>query len=126
MAIPDEAVVVRGGAEWSRERLISSAEVHFRERGEDALTVWSLPDRTAEEIVLATGEKFFPHGQVRASTAGRLRAAGFEVVESEPNPDEPPGHIDVKPNGRLDNAGADAFTAAFDPPIPNPLRERRA
>jgi hypothetical protein len=123
----DEAVVVRGGAQWSREGLISSAEAHYRDRGEYALTVWSFPDKTAKDIVFAVGDESFPHGKIRVSTAGRLRSVGFEVIPSEANQAEPPGHVDVKPNFNqpLHDASADAFIAAFDPPIPNPLRVRR-
>lgn len=115
--VPDEAIVVRGGL-MPRRDLEISAEANYRYRAEHALSCWSFVGKTAGEIAVAVGTDDLPHGKLRASTAGRLRAVGFEAVSSEP----PPGHVDVKLPGPVTDAIANDLELAFDPPIVNPVR----
>jgi hypothetical protein len=115
--LSDEAILVRGGA-MLRDDLARSAEANYRDRGEYALSFWSFAGMTASEIAVKVGTDDLPHSKLRASTVGRLRAAGFEVVSSEP----PSGHVDVKLPGPVTDAIANDLDVGFDPPIVNPVR----
>ena len=94
-----------------------AAEAHYRQHGVYALSMYSRPDLTAAEIAQVVGGEALPHQQMRASTVGRLRGNGFEVVPSEP----PPAHVDVLLQGPLTEEVAAALVATFNPPEPNPV-----
>ncbi len=90
-----------------------NALTHYDAFGEYALSMWSLPGADVATIA-ATAD--LPHSVVRTSTVGRIRAAGYELVRSEP----PPAHADLKlPNPPTDDDWA-TIRGAFDDPIPNP------
>ena len=93
--------------------LVLSAQSHFDREGAFALSVFSVPGRTADEIV---GGVPLPHSVIRESTFGRLRAAGYDVVSSL----GPPGHADlILPNPPTDDDWQvldEAFDAARSKP----------
>jgi hypothetical protein len=114
--LPDDAVVVRGGLMIAAD-LVLGAQSHFDARGIYALSVFSVPGISADEIARGVP---LPHSMIRESTTGRLRAAGYEVVRSP----GPPGHADLMlPNPPTDDDWR-ALDAAFDPPRPNPTTMR--
>jgi hypothetical protein len=103
------------------ESLSVSAEENFRDTGVYAVSMWSIPGMSPSEIARAVGSTWLPHGQIRASTIGRLRAAGFEVRPSPANPNEPQGHVDVILDRPLSEEAATALRATFDQPERNPV-----
>lgn len=97
--------------------LATGAQTHFDAERIYALSVFSVPEMSADEIARAVPLR---HSMIRESTAGRLRAAGYEVVSSP----GPPGHADLLlPNPPTDNDWR-ALGAAFDSPRPNPATMR--
>lgn len=99
------------------ESMATNANTHFDKYGEYALSVYSRPHLTAGQIAAVAG---VPHNQMRVSTAGRIRAAGYDVVPSEQHG---PAHADLPlPDPPTANDWA-ALQAAFDPPSPNPARK---
>ena len=110
--LPDEALVVRGGV-MELAVLETNAQTHYDEFGEYALSVYSLPDRSADEIALLAS---LPHAKIRVSTVGRLREAGYPVV---PSPG-PPGHADLELPHPPTEGDWRVLDALFDPPRPNP------
>lgn len=112
--LPDDAIVVRGGVMEPRQMEIN-AYTTYDDIGEYALSVCSLPDADLDEI-LRVGR--LRNGQVRVSTAGRIRKAGYEVVRSEP----PPAHADLKLGRAPTSADWVALRDIFDPPVPNSHR----
>ena len=109
----DEAVVVRGGLSTA-ETLFRTAIAHYDAEGEYAISVRSAPGMSADE--LAKADPPLRHAQIRETTAGAVRQAGFEIVRDEP----PPMHALIK----LGSVGADddylRITAIFNAPRPNP------
>ena len=92
--------------------LETNAQTYYDEFGEYALSVYSLPGRSADEIALLAS---LPHAKIRASTVGRLRAAGYRVV---PSPG-PPGHADLELPDPPTEDDWRALDALFDPPRRN-------
>ena len=101
--------------------LALGAESHFDQEGFYALSVFSVPGQTADEI--ATGVPL-PHSAIRESTVGRVRAAGYDVV---PSPG-PPGHADLLFAAPPTAADWRMLNEIFDPPHRNPatMRDRDA
>jgi hypothetical protein len=98
--------------------LIDSVAIEFEDSGQYSLSVWSHPSHDAHRIVEAARQlpgSNLPHSQMRLSTAGRLRAAGFELVATDL-----PGYYSlVLPSPQTD-ATWRALDGAFDPPQPTP------
>ncbi len=61
-----------------------------------------------------------PNGKLRATTAGALRAAGFDFAYTPP----PDCHYDVM-LGTVTDEHLERFSAAFDEPIKNPTKGGR-
>lgn len=87
--MPDEAVVVKGGVLASFEKARGDAEDCFKEiqrqsgEGVHGISVCSLPDRTAVEILGDLPEsKRLPHSKFRQTSVGTLRGMGFDVWPS--------------------------------------------
>ena len=116
LRLPDAAVVVRGGLMFPAD-LETGALTHYDEFGRYALSVYSLPGRTGDEIAVLVP---LPHSKIRESTVGRLRAAGYEVV---PSPG-PPGHADLRVPNPPSRGDWQALDALFDPPRPNPAARK--
>lgn len=84
--LPDDAIVVRGG-EMAPDRVQKNALAHFRDCGVYGVSVWSIPDLSAHEIVRTVRRADpldLPHGQMRISTVGQIREAGYELVPTGP------------------------------------------
>lgn len=114
--LPDDAIVVRGGLMLPSD-LGLSAQSHFDVEGFHALSVYSVPGMTADEIAVGVPLR---HSKIRASTVGRVRAAGYDIVRSP----GPPGHADlVLPTPPADHDWS-ALDRIFDPPRLNPATMR--
>src|SRR5687767_11232287 len=89
--LPGGAVVVRGGVIASFQDVVDAAQDSFDEtqrQSEGAvaiygLSVCSLPDLTAGEIMAALDEdKRLPNKQMRQTTVAKLRGLGYDVLPS--------------------------------------------
>jgi len=106
-----------------REQTIKSAEAAFREIGVYGLSVWSVEGLTAAEIVLharshdTESQRYLPHAQIRASTAGQLRRCGFAL-----EPDSPSGHYLLTIPAPPTDDDWDALEQEFGEPEPTPRR----
>src|SRR5438552_2320289 len=89
--LPSKAIVIRGGVMEPRTMEIN-AYTAYDETGEYSLSVASLPEADIDTIARVAN---LPYPQVRVSSVGRIRAAGYEVVPSEP----PPAHADLRLGG---------------------------
>lgn len=95
--------------------LALGAQSHFDREGFHALSVYSSPGRTADEIATSVP---LPHSTIRESTVGRVRAAGYDVV---PSPG-PPGHADLVFPAAPTEDDWQTLDEIFDSPRPNPAR----
>jgi hypothetical protein len=117
--LPGSALLVRGGKMF-RPDLEISAEQHFRRFGHYALSFWSVPGKTAEQIAEQIGTEDLPHGTLRACPVERLRRLGYEVMFSGR-----PWHVSVILPSPPSDRDWDNLEQAFDPPQPNPVARRR-
>jgi hypothetical protein len=125
--LQDEAIVVRGG-KMERAGTIEKAEDAFNDIGVYGLSVWSATGLSAADIVrLARShddadsippQRYIPHGQMRTSTAGQLRARGFDLV-----PDSPFGHYLLTIPAPPTDDYWDALLEEFGDPEPTPSRQ---
>ncbi len=109
---------------------MASAEDHAAENdGVYAISVWSWPDMTAEEIALRVKENRgadrnpLGHGKIRESAVGRIYGAahpGFSLVQSDED-----GHYDLILPSPPSEEVWDALELMFDPAQPNPASDRR-
>ncbi len=114
--LPDDSVVVRGGLMLPTD-LALSAQSHFDTEGFYALSVYSIPGMTVHEIAVGVPLR---HSKIRASTVGRVRFAGYDIVSSP----GPPGHADlVLPTPPTDHDWS-TLDRVFDPPELNPATMR--
>lgn len=95
--------------------LVLGVQSHFDREGVYALSVFSTPGRTPDEIATSVP---LPHATIRESTVGRVRAVGYDVV---PSPGAP-GHADLVFPAAPTGDDWQALDAIFDPPRPNPAR----
>jgi hypothetical protein len=102
--------------------LRGSAETHFALHGQYCLSFWASADLDVAGIVRAaraqgviTGDRNVPHGRVQVSTAGRIRAAGYELI-----PSPPPGHYSLVLPDPPSDGDFEAVMSAFNDPEPNP------
>ena len=110
--LPDDSVVVRGGLMLPAD-LALGAQSHFDSERFYALSVYSIPGMTAHEIAAGVPLR---HSKIRASTVGRVRSAGYDIVSSP----GPPGHADlVLPTPPTDHDWS-TLDRVFDPPQLNP------
>jgi hypothetical protein len=119
-AIPDHAIVVRGGV-MTETNLRSSLERSMREDGVYDISVWVSADLDADGIAQWVRERDpgceqLPHNRLQESTVGAIRACGADVLLTEP----PPGHHSVRFSTRPTDGNLQALVAAFDPPRRNP------
>ncbi len=114
--LPDNAYVVRGGTCQFRD-LLRSAEMTRETIGEWAVSAASGVDTPWESLAQAHA-----HGTVSATTAGRLRSAGFEVMLTG----KPPHCTVYLGADPADNESViERLRAAFDAPVPNPRRKTK-
>jgi hypothetical protein len=121
--LPDDAIVIRGGL-MKRDSLRISAEAHEAENpGAYALSFWSWPGLTAEEIARRVGPENLPHKMLRKYSAGQLRnMAMSDGRPLELVPTDEDGHYDVILPPPPTDDDLDLFDHEFDPPEPNPAR----
>src|SRR5450755_2070697 len=117
--LPDDAVVVRGG-EVTRRSLEKSARLYEASYpGEYALSFWSWPQLSADDIALRAA---MPHPRYRKSTAGRIRNLAvsdgrpLDLVRTGPRD----GHYTLRLPAPPTDDDMDALRGAFDPSQPNP------
>ncbi len=126
--LPDSAIVVRGG-HMERGNLIDTAEACRRRYGFPGLSVYSWPDASVREIAFRvkairdrTGHPLLQHGDLRKSTAGRIRNAG--------SPDRHPfslqktggeGHYTLRLPSPTTDEDWDLLDQTFDAPELNPV-----
>jgi len=75
--LPEKALVIRGGLMSSREDMEEQAADEFEMTGRYALSVGADAEMDLRSLCMANRR---PNRQIRKSTVGRLRAAGFEVT----------------------------------------------
>jgi hypothetical protein len=112
---PDDAiVVVRGGAMQSEFVVRTASDAHD-EYGMFSVSVFLALDMTVEDLC-AHEPHLARYGQVRLSTVGRLRAAGFALLPTLAHP-----HYDViLPD--IERQTLHRLETCFAEPIPNPGR----
>lgn len=116
--LPDDAVVVRGGV-MNPPDLYVNAVTHFQNRGEYCLSVFSIPEMSADEIahVMVNTCDVLRNNKIRESTVGALRAAGYDVVPSDYY-----GHADLRLFSEPSDEHWDRLVTLFAPPRRNPAR----
>lgn len=124
--LPEDAVVVRGGL-MDRQQTIEKAASARPIWGTNGLSVWSVADLSADEIVqlartyedLAADppKRYLPYGQMRVSTVGQLRARGFGLL-----PDSPFGHYLLAIPTPTAESDWDALQEEFGPAEKSPPR----
>jgi hypothetical protein len=112
---PDDTVVVVRGGEMNSAFIRRTAQRSVAEWGYFAVSVFLTLDDPVD--VLCAMEPYVArYGQVRLTTVGRLRHAGFPLLPTLHRP-----HYDVVlPD--LEDQTLDRLETAFDQPIPNPGR----
>lgn len=116
--LPEDAVVVRGGL-MDRDLTISNAHDEFKESGIYGLSVWSVPELDAADIIRLArshGSIYLPHAKFRQSTIGRLRPYALHQ-------DIPEGHYLLKLPTPPADSDWDALERAFDSPEASPRKE---
>jgi hypothetical protein len=98
----------------------------YADEGHYGLSVWSAAGCTAAQIVqLARSyddpegtppRRYLPHGHIRTSTVGQLRALGFAL-----RPDSPPGHYFLTLPTPPSDADHAALQRAFSDAEPTPV-----
>lgn len=97
------------------ENLHRAAETCHDEHGVWGVSVQSGIDATLLDLVAD-----LPHNQVRRTTVGRLRNAGFHVYPSPREGNPRHGTVILSPEQPPDDPTVGLFMAAFDPPQPRP------
>ena len=116
--LPDDAVVIRFGLS-APETLRKSALEHHDERGDFAISAFSLPGARAEDLARLGA---LPHPRIRETTVGRLREAGYDVI-----PDPPPeGHALIMLPRLPTHDDWGAVCDTFASPTLNPAVEQEA
>lgn len=117
---PDDALLVRGGLMRASD-LATSAEVHWEQHRSHALSFWTIPGLSADEIAATVGMENLPHAKIRCAPAGRLRRLGYEVMFSEPRP----MHVSVVLPSPPSDKDWKSIDNAFDAPAKNPVARPR-
>jgi hypothetical protein len=116
--LEDAAVVVRGGSTKNRNTAEADAQ-----RAQRLIGVHGLSGNATGEAdvaaVLQAAE--IPHGTARATTAGRLRAAGLDAVPTGKHP-----HVTIVMPEPITDEAWHGFQDAFDAPQPNPYAKRHS
>ena len=126
--LPLSAVVVRGG-QMEPAITVRALRKERMERGRYALSVYSIPDLDAHRIALRVGTPDLPHPEMRESTIGKIRQAGYEIALSEEE-GYAEGHCDlVVPWESSEGANeewlldhSERLLDLFDKKSPNPVK----
>jgi len=108
----DEALCVRGGLMGVSSLLKSAARAKRREGAPGISVFCGHPESTVADLV---GAGDIPHRQIRVSTAGAIRSAGFTVRRQGRWP-----HCTVDMSPEADEASASRLAACFGEPELNP------
>jgi hypothetical protein len=116
--LPDDAFVVRGGVMDPRD-MRTNAEDHHLEmeqegRDEWAISVFSVPGMSADEIALGSP---ILNKKIRVTTVGAIRELGYDVT---PSPQEHPLHADLRFMGEPTDDDFEALRRIFEPERPHP------
>jgi hypothetical protein len=120
--LPDDALVIRGGEMRRRTLMLSATGYEADHPGEYALSFWSWPGMTADEIALRVGRRVLPHPRFRKCAVGKIR--GLEVSDGRPldlartGPRD--GHYTLLLPAPPTDDDLDALGRLFDPSQPNP------
>ncbi|MGH9188977.1 MAG: hypothetical protein ACRD0Q_02920 [Acidimicrobiales bacterium] len=113
--LPGDAVIIVRGGEMHQQHLRRTAMRGFEELGLYLISVFATLD--LDLVTLCKTERDLNrYGQVRTSTFGDLRAAGFALIPTMARP-----HFDVV----LPDLSDEVFhrlNFVFSPPVPNPGR----
>lgn len=89
------------------------------------MSVYSIPGLDARQIAaLRVGSEGLPHGEIRESTVGRVREAGYHVTLSEKE-GYAEGHCDLIVPWEPSNEDCDKLLRLFDKKRPNPAKRPR-
>ena len=111
MELPDDALVLRGGTMRMAD-LLRTAEHCVVKHGRPGVSVFAADVASLDELL---AQCVVPHGHIRLSTVGRLRALGFTVEQTGP----PPHHTVWLPAGDREH-WLKVLERAFDEPIARP------
>ena len=112
---PDDAIVVVRGGLLAADSVRRTAAVSMREHGFFGVSVYAALGVSVEELVGATPELGRDrYKQLRATTAGALRGAGFVLLATQARP-----HYDVVLDD-LEDPTIERLRGCFGPPFPNP------
>ena len=114
--LPDHALVVRGGT-LATQDVLNNAEATHIQTGVWGISARSDVDASLEDLTRA--RRPLPHPQVSVTTAGDLRAAGFDVAMTAGPP-----HCTVYLGDETpDDATVTRLRKAFRAPVRNPLKK---
>ncbi len=119
--LPDQAVVIRGGV-MTHRNVASRFETSFRTDGVYDISVEASAYLDAVGIARWVRERDpgcerMPHSKFQESTAGAIRAAGAEVLLTEP----PEGHHSIRFSAAPTDDEITALMGAFGQPQDNPV-----
>lgn len=114
--LPDEALVIRGGANWP-ESLLKAPGVSLVQGKLRGVSVSSALGKSIAELTAPDDERGYlgiPHKQLGVTTVGQIRASGGDVSPSPTrrNPD----------HATLSGLTPDQASELFRPTTPNPNR----
>ncbi|MGH2771911.1 MAG: hypothetical protein ACRDIU_02055 [Actinomycetota bacterium] len=118
----EQAIVVRGGIMDVRDlkKQVQTFADRGKQAGKDeqfALSIFSLPNKTAEEICKIV---CLPHQKVRVAEAGAVYRSGFDLIPDN----KPPGHLNLVFGSAPTEVEFERLQTIFGEPIPNPARWR--
>jgi hypothetical protein len=127
--LPDDAVVIRGGTMRRKDMVASVRRYVALTHGVYGLTVWSWPAMTAGDIAMRVkethpqGRNPVAHGQLRQTTAGKIREPGtsgetFQLVKTGAE-----GHYTLTFPAEPTDADWERLEAMFGPAEPNPAAD---
>lgn len=127
-SLSDDSPVARGGISRDPTSLLQQLQDNIDDGDGPVLSVFIVEpnaERSAEQaLVQACHDGPVMHGQVQVSSLGRLRSAGFLVVQ-EGNEGESYCHHHVYFEEPVTYSRAREWIECFDLPIPNPDPDRR-
>lgn len=115
--LPDDTMIIVRGGVMLIEDLRHNARITQRRHGFYGISVFAAVGMAVDELL--AGPVYIPHAQIRTTTSGRLRAAGFELRRTL----SLPYHYDIV----LDDADEPTLARlldCFEPPVTNPHPRR--
>jgi hypothetical protein len=112
----DEAWVVRGGV-MEIHLLVANLREAMEVDHAFELSFFGENDLTVKDVCK---EACLPNAQIRVSTVGALKEAGFDPFRSPP----PPQHLTIRFDREPTDTVLETLRGAFEDPLPNPHRRR--